>query len=181
MLGTLTSTTDGRWQLRYTRHLAHAPERVWRALTEDDELAAWFPSTIEGERRAGAPLRFRFDKDGDEAEHGEMLTFDPPRLLELRWGTDELRFELTPVDGGTELVLVDTFDEQGKAARDGAGWHECLDLLPAVLAGDPPPFGWGERWSAVHPDYVTAFGPDGSSIGPPEGHDPAYVDSTRPA
>ena len=170
MLGTLSSAGDGRWQLRYVRVLPHSPERVWRALTEDDELAAWFPSTIEGERRAGAPLTFRFDSEGLAVQTGEMLAFDPPKLLELRWAGDELRFELTPVDGGTELVLVDTFDEHGKAARDAAGWHECLDRLPAVLAGDPPPFEWGARWREVHPTYVDTFGPEASTVGPPEGH-----------
>ena len=172
MLGTLSSRSDGRWELRYVRMLPHSPERVWRALTEDEELAAWFPSTIEGERKAGAPLTFRFDGEGAETQTGEMLAYDPPRLLELTWGEDVLRFELTPVDGGTELVLVDTFDEQGKAARDGAGWHECLDRLPAVLDGDPPSVDWGVRWKEVHPRYVEAFGPEASSIGPPEGHEP---------
>jgi len=39
-------------------------------------------------------------------------------------------------------VLLDTIDELGKAARDGAGWHACLDVLqqpserrPAALDG----------------------------------------------
>ena len=33
---------------------------VWRALTDPDHLQAWFPTTIEGELSAGAPLRFGF-------------------------------------------------------------------------------------------------------------------------
>ena len=47
--------------LRYERRLAHPPQRVWRALTDDTDLAAWFPTTIEGaapERRA-APILVR--------------------------------------------------------------------------------------------------------------------------
>ena len=38
--------------LRYERRLAHPRERVWRAITEDADLAAWFPTTIEGPRAA---------------------------------------------------------------------------------------------------------------------------------
>ena len=59
--------SDGRWQLRFTRRLAHPPERVWRALVDPEELDAWFPTTIEGECAPGAPLRFRFRK-GEEVD-----------------------------------------------------------------------------------------------------------------
>ena len=48
---------EGRWRLRFTRRLAHPPERVWAAITEREGLSAWFPFAIEGDRRRGAPLR----------------------------------------------------------------------------------------------------------------------------
>src|SRR5205085_9932689 len=51
-----------QWRLRFTRHLAHPPDKVWRALTEPEHLAAWF-----------------------------LLAFEPPRLVEFRWGTDTIR------------------------------------------------------------------------------------------
>ncbi|MCW2567279.1 MAG: hypothetical protein JWN54_1376, partial [Mycobacterium sp.] len=41
----------GRWQLRFTRRLPHPPQKVWRALTEPEHLAAWFPTEIRGDRR----------------------------------------------------------------------------------------------------------------------------------
>ena len=59
--------------LRYERRLAHPPERVWRALTDDAELAAWFPTTIEGQRQSGAALRFSFRQGEGEPFDGEML------------------------------------------------------------------------------------------------------------
>lgn len=34
--------------VRYTRHLPHPPEKVWRALTEPEHLEHWFPTTMEG-------------------------------------------------------------------------------------------------------------------------------------
>jgi hypothetical protein len=67
--------------------------------------------------------------------------------------------------------MTDTFGELGKAARDGAGWHECLERLAADLDGSPPR-PWGERWREVHPRYVTHLGPDASTIGPPPGTEP---------
>jgi len=178
-LGTLVSRTDGRYELHYTRTLPHPPEKVWRALTEPEHLAAWFPSTIEGDHVPGSQLTFRF-KHSDDVLQGELLAYVPNERLELRWGEDELRFELHPIDGGTRLELVDTIVELGKAARDGAGWHECLELLATAVTLDDPTIAPGEVWTDVHPAYVATFGPEASTVGPPAGHDPAYVDtSTR--
>ena len=97
-----------------------------------------------------------------------MREFRPPWAIEFTWGADRIRIELHPDRSGTVLTLTDTFAEQGTAARDGGGWHECLDRLTSTLDGVPPA-AWGERWRAVHPDDVARFGPDASSIGPPPG------------
>lgn len=156
----------GRWRLRFTRELAHPPERVWRAITEPEQLAAWFPDRLEGEWVVGGPLRFV--GEGFEFD-GEVLAFDPPRALEFRWGTDVIRLEVAERAGGSTLTLLDTIDELGKAARDGAGWHECLDRLGSHLDGVEPP-ATGAVWLRVHQEYVAAFGPAASTIGPPADH-----------
>jgi Activator of Hsp90 ATPase homolog 1-like protein len=78
--------------LRYERCLAHPRERVWRALTEEADLAAWFPTTIEGDRRSGVPLHFSFRYGEAPAFDGEMLVCVPPALLELRWADDVLPY-----------------------------------------------------------------------------------------
>jgi uncharacterized protein YndB with AHSA1/START domain len=162
---------EGRWELRFVRRLAHPPEKVWRAITEPEHLAAWFPFDIEGERKAGAPLRFVFREGEGPPFEGEMIACDPPSVMELSWDQDErVRMELEPDgDAGTVLTFVNTFDELGKAARDGAGWHACLDLLEYDLEGEQPPFESGERWGEVHGSYVERFGPEAATIGPPEG------------
>ncbi|MBJ7600380.1 MAG: ATPase [Candidatus Nephthysia bennettiae] len=162
--------SDGRWCLRFVRKLAHAPETVWSALTEPEHLSAWFPTDIEGERKSGASLRFRFRGGEGPTVDGEMIAYEPPRLLELRWGDEEtLRFELEPDDHGTMLTFVDSFDQLGKAARDAAGWHASLDVLALHLDGRPAPWSPAERWSQVHDSYVERFGPEASTIGPPAG------------
>ena len=168
-LGTLTRQGD-RWTLTFTRKLAHPREKVWRAVTEPAHLAAWYPQEIVGERRAGAPLRFV--SSAGEGFDGQMLVFDPPAVMEFTWGADLLRIELRADGAGTLLTLTDTFGDLGKAARDGAGWHECLDRLAADLDGAAPP-PWGERWREVHPRYVTYLGPDAATLGPPPGWDDA--------
>ena len=163
--GTLEQTESGP-RLRFERRLAHPPEKVWRAITEPEHLSAWFPDTIVVEEWAvGAPLRFEHP---DFQFDGEVLAYEPPTLLEFRWGTDTIRLEVEAEGDGTKLTLLDTIDELGKAARDAAGWHACLDQLEAHLAGERGPES-SERWRQVHPGYVEAFGPEAATIGPPDG------------
>lgn len=176
MDGTL-ERSDGQARLVFTRHLDHPPEAVWRALTEADGLAGWFPAHIEGGWEPGAELVFRFRNPEEAAEvlevdeapvlEGEVISCQPHSRLEYTWDQDILRFDLKPDGQGTLLRLTVTFQEIGKAARDAAGWHVCLDVLAAGLAGQPPPFAPGERWQQVHPEYVERFGPEASRLGPP--------------
>ena len=41
-LGTLARQGD-RWTLSFTRKLSHPREKVWRAVTEPEHLAVWYP------------------------------------------------------------------------------------------------------------------------------------------
>lgn len=162
--GHLSSAGD-RWQLTFTRRLAHPPEKVWRAITEPEHLTRWFPSDIEGERAAGSKLRFPFREEEGPTEDGAMLVFEPPRLMELTWGDEVLRFELASDGDGTTLTFVNTFDELGKAARDAAGWHVCLDALVHLVAGDGQA---APDWKPLNEEYNERLGPEASTIGPPD-------------
>jgi uncharacterized protein YndB with AHSA1/START domain len=164
MFGDLERFGD-QWQLRFARRLPHPPGKVWRAITEAEHLQAWFPQRIVGEWAVGSWLRF-------ESEHGhfdgEVLRFEPESLVEFRWGPDTIRMEVTSDGGiGSILTLVDTFSELGKAARDAAGWHTCIDVLEQHLAGTEAQWDLRQRWETVHPGYVDKFGPEAAAVGPP--------------
>jgi uncharacterized protein YndB with AHSA1/START domain len=165
---------DAEVTVRFSRFLPHPAEKIWRALTEAEHLVAWFPTTVEGQTRPGAPLRFNFREVQVPPMDGTMLKFDPPKLLEFTWGDERLRFELTASAGGTLLSFTAAFAELGKAARDAAGWHVCLDLLGCAVAGQAAPWTSDERWRQVIGSYQQAFGPDASSIGPPQEWEDAY-------
>ncbi len=139
-----------RWTLRFERDLRHPPERVWTALTSSEDLRSWFPCDLVGERRAGAPLRLPFwsehielyeEKYAIEAPEltGTIRVWDPVSTFEWSWDVDVLRFELSPIPGGTRLVFTTWLallgDEplDGPVADTGAGYHLCLDELEAVL------------------------------------------------
>jgi uncharacterized protein YndB with AHSA1/START domain len=152
------------WRLRFIRELRHPAPKVWRAITEPAHLETWFPGRIVGEWVVGSKLEFHgeFPTFG-----GEVLEVEDGSALEFRWGPDTIRLEIVPSGDGCTLTLTDTFDELGKAARDAAGWHECLDRLGNDLDGATP-LAWGDRWKVVHPGYVKELGPEASAIGPPD-------------
>src|SRR5258708_4436342 len=156
------------WELRFRRELPHPPEKVWRAITEPEHLEAWFPGRIRGDFVAGGSIRFDVEAPDVPPFEGEVFAVEPPTLLEFSWGPDVLRFEITPGNGGCTLILTDTLEELGKAARDGAGWHVCLDKLEYDLQRAAAPWTDSDRWKEVHPSYVEALGPEAATLGPPE-------------
>lgn len=125
--------------LRLQRRYEHPPERVWRAITDPDELRHWFP----------------------QSEPLHVLERDEPRLLRGTWYGDELRFELRPDGDGCVLSFSHSFAEGEKAARDAAGWEHCFVRFDALLSGQP--IGEDESlqtWPATHERYAERFGVD---------------------
>jgi uncharacterized protein YndB with AHSA1/START domain len=162
--GRLERVGDDQWQIRFSRTFAHSPEKVWRAITDPEHRKAWFPDRSIGDfETVGAQLRFEYP--GGEFD-GEVLAVDRPQLLEIRWGTDILRFELQPDGAGTVLVFSDTITEVGKGARDTAGWHSCIDRLESALDGTSPEA--NPDWKVLNEMYVERFGPEASTMGPPD-------------
>jgi len=150
-------TSEGRSVLRMQRWLAHPPEKVWRAMTEPDRLAEWFPAKVFPQLRVGGKVEFEFGDDGVVTE------LDPPRLIAYTWGTDHLRWELAAERGGTQLALVHTFDDRAGAASFGAGWHTCIVALDLALDGRPGADP-GVDDIALHEQFVTQFGLDAGTV-----------------
>ena len=138
--------------IRFERRLRHPVERVWRALTEPGELAAWL-ALAELEPVEGGRVVLTWqntDAEGNTAvARGTVSAFDPPRLIEL--DTDihgRLRWELEPDGDGTtlsftaEVELPDDYETEV-----AAGWHIHLDHLEHVLDGGS--IDW-PNWSRDH-------------------------------
>jgi uncharacterized protein YndB with AHSA1/START domain len=148
----------GRSMLRFERTLRHPPERVWRSITESDELAEWHPTPFEFERMVGGTVTFLPTGDVPDMPDGRVTDYEPPRLLAYTWDEDELRWELRPHDDGCLLILTHTFEDRFKAARDAAGWHVCLEALASALGGKKAPgTPDGERVPAHWPELNTAY------------------------
>ena len=154
---------DGlRATVRVERLLSDPPRIVWSAITDREELRSWFPCDVEvlgGSWRVGAAIVFRFSPAFDMTLDGEVLVVDEPRLLSYSWGENILRFELVAEGVGTRLVLTDELPP-GHAARNAAGWEECLARL------DAPTAPMERSWKDAFDEYASAFA---AELGPQEG------------
>jgi uncharacterized protein YndB with AHSA1/START domain len=153
--------------VRLERQIPDAPHIVWQAITDREQLRAWFPCDVivaGGRWQVGATITFPFPSEViDMTLTGEVLEVDEPNRLAFTWGEEVLRFELSASDGGTRLVLIDELPG-GSAARNAAGWEVCLDRLAGL---DPAPGSWGSRFSVYAVAFESALGPQ---EGPPAGY-----------
>jgi len=148
-LGEILRDDDGRVGLRFERTLSHPPERVWRALTESDQLRHWMPCDIVGPREQGAEVMVPFWDDvaakyaiEDPILTGRIVTWDPPSRFVWEWDDELLTFVLEPDGAGTRLILTVRIGTKAPGAGlVAAGYHVCLDQLGALVdTGEAPPF-----------------------------------------
>lgn len=171
--GTVTQNEEGRTMLRFERVLTAPIERVWRALVEPAEQAAWHPTPFEMDPLTEGSIRYITSTDAPAMPEGKVLEHDPPHLLVHTWGEDLLRWELHPHKDGCLLVLTHTFDDHLKAARDAAGWHLCMDALGASLNGERPVGeqpnhrGPSQGWRELNGEYEQRFGIAADQATPP--------------
>jgi uncharacterized protein YndB with AHSA1/START domain len=166
-----TVVTDGsRPAVRLERYLSDPPATVWRAITDRDQLRSWFPSDVVvdgGHWEVGAAITFPFAPEViDMTLTGEVLAVDEPNALAFTWGEEILRFELSAESTGTRLVLIDELPA-GAAARNAAGWENCLDRLAGL---EPAPDAWRSRFEAYSTAFEPILGPqEGKPAGPTDG------------
>lgn len=154
-----TVYTDGsRRGIRLQRTYPAAPETVWAALTEPERLRGWL-GELTGTINPGAEFTLTLDDEGESIARCRVRRFEPPRLLIVDWtipgeGDSLLRFELTPVGDGTELLVDHSALPVPAGPEYGAGWQTFLEQLGAHLAGRPGRDGtWDARYEQLLPTY----------------------------
>lgn len=139
--------------------LLKAPRsRVWRALANAEEFGEWFRVSLKGQAFvAGQRTRGHITYPGYEHLVFDVLVerMEPERLLALRWHpaaidpavdyskepTTLVEFELTEVEGGTLLTLVESgFDKIPPERRleafrmNSGGWDEQMKNIEKHVA-----------------------------------------------
>ena len=121
-------------------------ERLWSALTtEDFTKEYWFGMHFKTEWKAGAQWQLLFP-DGRVADTGEIVEWDPPKRLVLKWrnefkpelkaeGYAQCTIELEPVSDAVKLTITHTMDCAGSKLIEAVsgGWPRILSNLKSLL------------------------------------------------
>jgi len=126
--------------------LPHAPEKVWRALTDPVLLAEWLLPVRDLELAPGAAFTFKAQPQPgwDGTVDCRLLEIEAQRKLSYAWVVGDMdtvvTFMLTPTTAGTRLSLVQSgFKPDQKRNHAGAryGWRTMGEKLVDLLAGLP--------------------------------------------
>jgi len=139
----LPAQTDS---ISFELDLPHAPEKVWRALTEPALLAEWLLPVIDLELEPDAAFTFKTQPypGWDGTVSCRMLEIEAHRKLSYTWSVPFLdtvvTFTLTPTASGTRLSFVQSgFKPDQKREFGGAryGWKMMTGKLVDLLAKMP--------------------------------------------
>jgi uncharacterized protein YndB with AHSA1/START domain len=115
--------------IELTKTIEAGPERVFRALTETDELVRWFPSGADSDARTGGSFEYRYEFPEEPARNhsyrGAYHEISPNERVSYPWsgklGETRVDVELRPSDDGTELTL------RHSGWGEGSEWKESLE------------------------------------------------------
>jgi len=144
---TFTDTTERSQTevVSFEVDLPHAPEKVWRALTDPALLADWLLPISGFELKPGAAFTLTAPPQPgwDGSVNCRVLEIEARRKLSWRWFVGDLdtvvTFTLAPTASGTRLSLVQSgFKPEQKRNAGGAryGWklmgQKLIDLLGRI-------------------------------------------------
>jgi uncharacterized protein YndB with AHSA1/START domain len=127
--------------------LPHAPEKVWRALTDPVLLTQWLLPVVELKLEPGAAFTFKTQPHPgwDGTVNCRILEIEAQRKLSYTWVAGDMAidtiviFTLAPTASGTRLSLVQSgFKPAQKQNWGGArfGWKmmggKLVDLLARI-------------------------------------------------
>src|ERR1700727_2164827 len=104
----MSNPTETTRSVVIERQFAHAPEKLWRALTESPLVAQWLMNN-DFEPVVGRKFQFRADPvpNWNGVIGSEVLVVDPLKQLSYSWGAFGLGtvvlFTLTPAESGTHV------------------------------------------------------------------------------
>lgn len=125
--------------VRMVRRFDASRARVYRCLTDPEELVRWFPEEVRGSLAKTTRTVLVFP---DSRTWWDTLNLESDRLIEFRWPwlpgdayETTVRIELEPLGYGSQLTLTDgPFDLRVPGVLDAysearEGWAEALTWL----------------------------------------------------
>jgi uncharacterized protein YndB with AHSA1/START domain len=155
---------DGeKWTLVLVRELHHPPAKVWQALTDPLQLHEWAPFDADRSLASIGPVTLStVGMPKPMISETRVTRADAAKLLEYRWGDNDIRWQLEPLGTGTRLTLWHNLD-RAYISMGAAGWHICLDVLDRFVAAEPLGRIIGGDamnfdWRRLNAEYAKQFG-----------------------
>lgn len=133
--------------------LPHAPETIWKALTNADLVTRWLMPPKGFEPVKGNSFTYQTTPGGawDGVIHCRVLEIEPNRRLVYSWKGGDARntgygapldtvvtWSLTPVEAGTRIQLVHSGfvlpRNESAYTSIGGGWRKILRLLDQIIS-----------------------------------------------
>ena len=122
--------------------IATPPEKVFKALTEQQGLEAWWTTHMIAEPKVGSPLE-AFMRGGQQVIKMEVRTLEPNQkvvwgILErvAGWGGSQFTWDLSPVENSTKVLF---------------GYHDILASAESNLPSLT--YGWAVNLTSLK-DYL---------------------------
>jgi uncharacterized protein YndB with AHSA1/START domain len=137
-----------RGSVLFRRVFRHPIEDVWDAITDPKQVEAWFMARVDRDSAPGG--RLTMEHPGGIHAAGRVLAWNPPRTYEYEWNlpprpnlpegeSSIVRWELSPTEHGTLVVLSHRLLTRPTAERFSRGLSLFLERLAAHLDGAPMP------------------------------------------
>ena len=131
-----------------------APERVWNALTQPDEIGHWWTNDLNATAEVGTLAEFRFGEWGDFVLRFEVAELERNKKVRwvyrfgsvTQWAGTSVSWQLRPVSNGTMLFFRhEEFAKKDEVYEQSRGnWNYFLASLKSYLEtgkgtpGSPP-------------------------------------------
>lgn len=93
------------YTVTYHRASKHSAERLWHAITDPDEIAAWMGAPAKVDLRAGGAYIVDFHNDGKGLD-GVIVRVEDRVRLGYVWGWSYVEWEIEPTDAGCRYTFV---------------------------------------------------------------------------
>ena len=142
-------------QIVRTAEFSLPVERVWRAVTDPEQLSSWFSDQVQMIFEVGEEIVFTWDQYG--VASGRIELIEPPERFAFRWRANQVpedqpitesnstlvTFSVTPTSGGARLTVAESgFANLPESMRvrtfreNTSGWQtEFAELLAYLGEG----------------------------------------------
>ncbi len=141
----MASTAD-QSSFVYVTYIRTTPEKLWTALTDREFVPTyWFGVHHDTDWKPGSSWRLVYP-DGRVTDTGEIVEFDAPRRIVIKWrneflpdlkaeGYGQCTIELEQVDSAVKLTIAHVMDRPDSKyiKAVSGGWPKILSNLKSLL------------------------------------------------